>query len=167
MAKAMFAKESEEFQMFGEFHGICKRFWIPSDCEEYWDELMDEAGKFSQKYHSVYARHLALGLARAMKEIVDRNLERTVSWDDSRELAMFKEFYKLCKDYWIPEERNEYWKAVIDMTNKFSEKYASIPAKHLALEFALALEELFHRQQKLLGAEWDLQNPGLKNRMVI
>lgn len=153
MAKAMFAKESEEFQMFGEFHGICKRFWIPSDCEEYWDELIGEAQKFSLKYNSLYATHLVIGLTRAMEEIVEKKLEKTVSWDDSRELGMFKEFYSLCKAYWIPEKHDEYWQEVKDKVREFYEKYNSIHARHLGNEFRIALEKMFHRQQELLGAE--------------
>lgn len=64
-----FQKGTEEFMMFADFYNLCKRFWIPEDTDKYWEELVTETGKFSRKYDSVYARHLAMGLMGALEEL--------------------------------------------------------------------------------------------------
>ena len=67
--KKQFQKGTEEFMMFADFYELCKRFWIPEDTDEYWEELVTESQKFSQKYDSVYARHFAQGLIGALEEV--------------------------------------------------------------------------------------------------
>ena len=64
-----FQKGTEEFMMFADFYELCKRFWIPEDTEEYWEALVNESQKFSRKYGSVYARHFAMALIRALEEL--------------------------------------------------------------------------------------------------
>lgn len=36
---------------------------------------------------------------------------------------MFMDFYKLCQDYWVLEDTDEWWQEVIDKCDQFSEKY--------------------------------------------
>lgn len=36
---------------------------------------------------------------------------------------MFMDFYKLCQDYWILEDTDEWWKEVTDKCDEFSAKY--------------------------------------------
>ena len=64
-----FQKGTEEFLMFADFYELCKRFWIPEDTEEYWEALVSASQKFSEKYGSVYAKHLAMGLIDALEEL--------------------------------------------------------------------------------------------------
>ena len=45
---------------------------------------------------------------------------------ESRERAMFGEFWELCQRYWIPEESPEYWKALTKDVDKFYEKYKDL-----------------------------------------
>lgn len=64
-----FRKGTEEFLMFADFYELCKRFWIPEDTDEYWEELICASKEFYRKYGSAYAKHLAIGLINALEEV--------------------------------------------------------------------------------------------------
>lgn len=62
----------------------------------------------------------------------------------SEEWQMFNDFWKLCQEYWEPEENQEYWDKLILEASKFVEKYAAYPlAKEIAMGFVCSTETRF------------------------
>lgn len=60
----------------------------------------------------------------------------------SAEWRMMADFWVLCKKFWIPEDRDEYWTDFIDEVNIFCERYkGEIFAKELAIAITKTLEE--------------------------
>ncbi len=45
-------KGTEEFEMFGDFFKICKRYWDIQDTDKYWDDLVKETDIFCKKYET-------------------------------------------------------------------------------------------------------------------
>lgn len=63
---------------------------------------------------------------------------------DSEEWRMFTEFWKICQQFWEPEDNDEYWDKVIDSTNEFHKKYKTnndIFARKIVLALIDTLEE--------------------------
>ena len=60
----------------------------------------------------------------------------------TEEFMMFGDFYNLFKEFWFPEDTDEYWEELIEESEKFYKKYGSVYAKHLALAILGALEEI-------------------------
>lgn len=60
----------------------------------------------------------------------------------TEEFMMFADFYNLFKQFWYPEDTDEYWEELMEECDKFYRKYNSVYAKHLALAIAEALEEI-------------------------
>lgn len=59
----------------------------------------------------------------------------------SEEWMMFMDFWKLCQDFWEPEDNQEYWKNSSESIMSFARKYESmIFAKIIALAFMDYLE---------------------------
>ena len=59
----------------------------------------------------------------------------------SEEWMMFMDFWKLCQDYWEPEESQEYWENASESIMSFGRKYESmIFARIIALAFMDYLE---------------------------
>lgn len=42
------------------------------------------------------------------------------------ERKMFADFYKICEEYWIPEESSEYWKELTHDVDEFVRKYKNL-----------------------------------------
>ena len=61
------------------------------------------------------------------------------------ERKMFADFYKMCEDFWIPEDSDEYWKSVSEAADNFVRKYKNVHpmAYHLSVAFVCGLEDLF------------------------
>lgn len=38
---------------------------------------------------------------------------------------MFMDFWQICQEYWLPEDDDEYWQAVLDDTDRFCRKYGN------------------------------------------
>lgn len=54
----------------------------------------------------------------------------------SEEWLMFMDFWKLCQEYWEPEDSQEYWKEMSKAAMAFDEKYQAFPiANMIALGF--------------------------------
>lgn len=66
----------------------------------------------------------------------------------SEEWQMFQDFWKLAQDLWIPEDTEEYWQEVMNRTNEFHEKYKTPYAKHFAVGFLNALDEVSRKGKK-------------------
>ena len=61
----------------------------------------------------------------------------------SKEWDMFRDYWNLCQKFWIPEDREEYWKLVLKESIEFKKKYESLP---LANEIRLVLLEHLFRE---------------------
>ena len=59
----------------------------------------------------------------------------------SEEWMMFMDFWKLCQDFWEPEDNEDYWKNSSESIMSFARKYESmIFARIIALAFMDYLE---------------------------
>lgn len=63
---------------------------------------------------------------------------------NSPEWNMFRDFYKICEQYWIPEDNDSYWHEVIKVTDEFIQKYKDVhPAvRSMTLGFISGLEDI-------------------------
>lgn len=62
---------------------------------------------------------------------------------------MFKEYWRLCQKFWIPEENEKYWDSVIKEINEFMKKYESeIFSKYLGLSLIDMLENKYKTKNK-------------------
>lgn len=62
----------------------------------------------------------------------------------SEEWKMFTDFWKICQQFWEPEDNDEYWEKVIEATGEFHKKYKAnneIFAKEIALAFVDTLDK--------------------------
>ena len=60
----------------------------------------------------------------------------------SEEWMMFMDFWKLCQEYWEPEDNQEYWKGVSEAVVKFGKTYGEIVfARMIALVFLDFIED--------------------------
>lgn len=60
----------------------------------------------------------------------------------TEEYMMFLDFWNLCKRFWTPEQKDDYWKDLINETDKFYKKYHTPYAKNFALGLVNALDEV-------------------------
>ncbi len=66
----------------------------------------------------------------------------------TEEWMMFVEFWKMCKDYWIAEDTDEYWNELIQKSNEFSEKYKDIIPGELSTKLVIAFCEAKDKEMK-------------------
>ena len=60
----------------------------------------------------------------------------------SKEWHMFQDYWKICQKFWLPEEKDEYWDAVVKEVGEFHKKYENIIlSKEIALAFLGSLEK--------------------------
>lgn len=59
MAYKKFNKDTQEFQMFQEFWSIFQNFGQVENTEEYWNDFVDNARRFAEKYGD-YGKQLML-----------------------------------------------------------------------------------------------------------
>lgn len=66
----------------------------------------------------------------------------------SREWYMFQDCWKLCQKYWIPEDNDGYWDAVVRESSEFMKKYEDVVmAREMALAFIESLEKQYRMDQ--------------------
>lgn len=52
-------KGTEEFEMFGEYFRICKKYWDVSNSENYWESFINDMNLFYVKYKEIpHAKNL-------------------------------------------------------------------------------------------------------------
>lgn len=86
---------------------------------------------------------------------------RLIDWGDfvaskrfekgSEEWLLFMDFWKICQEFWQPEENDEYWEKVIETTSEFHKKYKTnndIFARKIALAFVDTIEEKAKQARK-------------------
>ena len=55
--------------MFMEFWGLCQKYWIPEQNDEWWDEALREMDLFAKKYGStVFVRKLGMALIARLED---------------------------------------------------------------------------------------------------
>ena len=59
-----------------------------------------------------------------------------------KEYDLFNDFWKLTKEFNIPEDNDEYWESLINVSNAFCKKYDSKYARDLALAFMTSRENM-------------------------
>ena len=61
MAETKFQKGSEEWQMFIDYWNLCQKHWKVESTDEYWENLIDDANSFCEKYKDyVLAKNIAI-----------------------------------------------------------------------------------------------------------
>lgn len=48
-----FSKGCNEWLMFMDFWSICQKYWKPEKNEQYWEDLLESANNFAEKYESI------------------------------------------------------------------------------------------------------------------
>lgn len=67
MASVKFSKGSEEWQMFMDYWVLCQKFWKSEENDAYWEDVVLETDLFYKKYHSEFAKSLALTLVEELE----------------------------------------------------------------------------------------------------
>lgn len=83
MASMKFEKNSAEWAIFGDFWALCQKYWIPEDNDRYWEEVVDETGKFYKKYKGVddiFVRRIIL----AFVETLEAKYKAGIGYDNGR-----------------------------------------------------------------------------------
>lgn len=69
MASARFQKGSEEFLLFQDFWKLCQKHWIVENNDDYWQQLVNDANAFVEKYGEMsFAKILALAFMDAKEK---------------------------------------------------------------------------------------------------
>lgn len=66
----------------------------------------------------------------------------------SPEWNMFQDYWKLCQEFWIPEDTDEYWEQFIDSGNNFLEKNNGKENGTFPNELFWALHKILEREYK-------------------
>lgn len=64
------------------------------------------------------------------------------------EYDLFNDYWKLTKEFNIPEDNDEYWESLISAVNEFYKKYNSQYAKDLVLAFTTSRENIWKSFKK-------------------
>ena len=64
------------------------------------------------------------------------------------EYDLFNDYWKLTKEFNIPEDNDEYWESLISAVNEFYKKYNSQYAKDLVLAFTASRETIWKSFKK-------------------
>lgn len=64
------------------------------------------------------------------------------------EYDLFNDYWKIVKEYNIPEDNDEYWESLISAVNEFYKKYNSQYAKDLVLAFTASRETIWKSFKK-------------------
>lgn len=59
------------------------------------------------------------------------------------DFQMFADYYKIYQDFYVPEDNDEYWTALVMASEEFGKKYNSQYARALILAYLESREELF------------------------
>ncbi len=62
-------KESKEWQMFGDYFKLCKKYWEVKDTDQYWEDLINSVNEFYNKYKDI---PLSESIALAFSETQDK-----------------------------------------------------------------------------------------------
>ena len=66
------------------------------------------------------------------------------------EFQMFSDYYTIYKDFYEPEESDEYWQALIQTTDDFCKKYPSKFAQDIVMAYLESREMMYKSLKKPL-----------------
>lgn len=66
--------------------------------------------------------------------------------ENSREFCMFQDYWRLLKEYWVPENSDAYWEELITAADQFVKKYGN---ERFPRDLALALISELERKVKI------------------
>ena len=66
------------------------------------------------------------------------------------EYDLFNDFWKLTKEFNIPEDNDEYWESLVSAGDEFCKKYDSQYARDLVLAFMASRENMWKSLKKSL-----------------
>ena len=66
------------------------------------------------------------------------------------EYDLFNDYWKLTKEFNIPEDNDEYWESLVSASDEFCEKYDSQYARDLVLAFMTRRETMWKSLKKSL-----------------
>ena len=66
------------------------------------------------------------------------------------EYDLFNDFWKIVKEYNIPENTDEYWVGLINAVNAYAKKYNYVFAHELVIAFLDSRDRIFHLKNALL-----------------
>ena len=72
MAYKKFTKETKEFQMFQELWSIFQKFGQIENTEEYWNDFINNARKFAEKYGE-YGKNIMIATIEEFEKISKNN----------------------------------------------------------------------------------------------
>ncbi len=64
------------------------------------------------------------------------------------EYELFNDYWKIVKEYNIPEDADEYWESLINASDAFCNKYDSQYARDLVLAFIASRETMWKNLKK-------------------
>ena len=64
------------------------------------------------------------------------------------EYEIFNDYWKIVKEYNIPEDNDEYWKSLVSAGDEFCKKYDSQYARDLVLAFMASRENMWKSFKK-------------------
>ena len=67
------------------------------------------------------------------------------------EWQMFTDYWKMCQELWIPEDQDEYWEKVIDLSDKFYKKYQNPFARSLTIAIVEELDRKWKERRDRNG----------------
>ena len=59
-----------------------------------------------------------------------------------KEWQMFNEYYKIYQDFYVPEDNDEYWETLIDVSCEFANKYNTNFARNIIIEYIESRERI-------------------------
>lgn len=67
-------KGTKEWQMFGDFFQLCKKYWDVEETDEYWENLINDNNDFYNKYKDItLSEKLAIAFSETQEEIMKKN----------------------------------------------------------------------------------------------
>ena len=68
---------------------------------------------------------------------------------ESKEREMFGAFWDMCQKYWIPENNDDYWNAVVKASDEFNDKYKDLHPMvfQLTMAFVKGLEDKLYNDR--------------------
>lgn len=67
-------KGTREWQMFGDFFQLCKKYWDVEETDEYWKNLIKDNNDFYNKYKDIaLSEKLAIAFSETQEEIMKKN----------------------------------------------------------------------------------------------
>lgn len=59
-----------------------------------------------------------------------------------KEWQMFNDYYKIYQDFYVPEDNDEYWETLVDVSCEFVNKYNTNFARNIIIEYMESRERI-------------------------